>query len=289
MDRLVDLDPVYFGAGSWTDRFERWIRQHSATDTFAGANAAAVEVISKRRDLGLRMAINIPAHGLLLFLRDAHYKNAYERSADAGDQAAPSPTRRRVDTALFPAPLRPEDHYFGAAVLGGTGVRYYGDYCLILKDDPTIIPNNTQVLDRNSYDMVLAPLEGREPLADIVNRLRGEWASDLLPMVKIKILPALGIAPRLATAGVASEALLHDESFVEVHKRQSFGPSDVHEVREAAADAAVEADLVGRRDRGHPLSVEESIWVQRRHQVDRELAAHNLRARIIVSAGRTPR
>jgi len=286
---LVDLDPIYFADDSWTVRFNSWIQGHSRTDTFAAANAAAVDVISRRRDLGLRMAVNIPAHGLLLFLRDRRYKNAYEGAAAAGDQAMPSPTRRSVDAALFPAPLRPGDYYFGATVLGGTGVRYYGDYCLVLKEDPAIIPDDTQVLDRNSYDMVFAPLADREPLADIAARLRGQWARDLLAMVKMKILPALGITPRLATAGVASETLLHDESFVEVHKRGSFGPSEIHEVREAAADAAVEADIVGRRDRGHPLSVEEIIWVQRRHEADRELAALGLRARIVVSAGRTPR
>ena len=36
-----------------------------------------------------------------------------------------------MDGALFPAPSRPDEHYFGAAVLGGAGVRYYGDYCTI--------------------------------------------------------------------------------------------------------------------------------------------------------------
>ena len=105
MSGLVDLDPIYFADDSWTSRFNNWIQGHSQTDRFAGANAAAVEVISRRRDLGLRMAINIPAYGLLLFLRDQHYKNAYERFAEAGDQAAPSLTRRSVDDALFPAPL----------------------------------------------------------------------------------------------------------------------------------------------------------------------------------------
>ena len=289
MSGLVDLDPIYFAIGSWTTRFTNWLHQHSQADTFAGANATAVDVISGRRDLGLRMAVNIPAHALLLFLRDKHYKNAYERLAEAGDSSGPSPTRQSVDDALFPVPLQPRDHYFGATVLGGTGVRYYGDYCIVMKEDSQTIPDNTQVLDRNSYDMVFPPLAGREPLPDIAQRLRGQWAHDLLAMVKMKILPALGVAPRLATAGVASETLLHDESFVEVHKLGSFGPSDVHEIREAAADAAVEADIVGRRERGHPLSPEEIIWVQRRHEVDRELAAVGLRARIIVSAGRTPR
>jgi len=289
MGSLVNLDPIYFATASWASRFTDWIRQHAGTDTFADANAAALDVISSRPDIGLRMAVNIPAHALLLFLRDGRYKNAYEQPTEAGEPTSPSPTRQRVDAALFPPPLEPDKHYFGATVLGGTGVRYYGDYCLVLKEDEKILPKDTQVLDRNSYDMVFPPLDGCEPLPDIAQRLRGEWGSDLLPMVKMKILPALGVAPRLATAGVASETLLHDESFVEVHKQGSFGPTEIHEVREAAADAAVEADIVGRRERGHPVSVEETFWVQRRHEVDRELAARGIRARIIVSAGRTPR
>jgi hypothetical protein len=289
MGGLVDLDDIYFAADSWTGRLDRWIQQHSATDTFAAANATAVDVVASRRDLGLRMAVNIPAYALLLFLREGHYKNAYERWVEAGDKAAPSPTRCTVDDALFPPPLRPGDYYFGAVVLGGTGVRYYGDYCIVLKEDASVIPEGTQMLDRNSYDIVFAPLAGRESLRDIVERLRGEWATDRLAMAKMKILPALGISRRLTTAGGASETLLHDESFVEVHKEGSFGPADVHEIREAAADAAVEADIIGRRERGHLLSVEEIFWVARRHAVDRELASLDVPARIVVSGGRTPR
>ena len=80
---------------------------------------------------------------------------------------------------------------------------------------------------------------------------------------------------------------MHDESFVEVHKHGSFGPDDVHEIRESAADAAVEADLSGRKSRGHTLLPKESIWLQRRHDVDRALASRGIRTRIIVSTGRT--
>lgn len=157
-------------------------------------------------------------------------------------------------------------------MLGGSGVRYYGDYCVVLKEDKTIVPDDTQVLDRNSYDAVFSPLNAvDEQLAEIMKRLRGHWGSDLVPMAKLKILPELGASPRLATAGSVSEMLLHDESFVEVHKHGTFGPSQVHEVRESAADAAVEADLKGRRERGHTLSSEESLWLYRRHAVDRAL------------------
>jgi hypothetical protein len=289
--KLQKLDRLYFSQKPWAERLEAWLRKHASARTFIGADAQAVEVISKRRDLGLRMSVNIPPHALLLFFNDGRYKNGYELKPRAGSgEGGPSATRRRVDAALFPGSDRPPaKHYFGAVVLGGSGVRYYGEYCVVLKETQKVIPDDTQVLDRNSYDAIFAPLAGLEPLDKIMERLRGRWGRDLVPMVKLKILPELGAAPRLTTAATASETLLHDESFVEVHKYGTFRPGDVHEVRESAADAAVETDLVRRRARGQPHVPEESIWLARRHRVDQALAAYGIKARIIVTTGRTPR
>ena len=289
MSSLEDLDPVYFSDLGWTHRLGDWLATRSEGRSFLSANADAVELIAQRRDLGLRMAVNIPAYALLCFLRESRYRNAYERPPDAGKKSGPSPTRREVDAALFPPPARPEEHYFGAAVLGGTGVRYYGEYCLVLKEDEAVLPEDTQVLDRNSYDAKFPPLAGLAGLAEIFKKLRGQWGEDVLAMVKLKILPELGEALRLATSATASELLLHDESFVEVHKRGTFGPADVHEVRESPADASVEADLTGRRQRGEPLASEESIWLARRHRLARALGRLGLRTRIIVTTGRMPR
>jgi hypothetical protein len=285
--RLQDLDAIYFADRSWQERLDGWVAARTRDTSFLPANATAVEVISRRPDLGLRMAVNIPAHALLLFLRDDRYLNGYQRAAVLGVANGPSATRRTVDAALFDGDPAPEDHCFGAAVLGGPGVRYYGDYCLVLKEQ--VVPDTTQVLDRNSYDAVFPPLAECGPLDGIFATLRGNWGVDLRPIVKLKVLPGLGSAPRLATAATASELLLHDESFVEVHKRGSFMAADVHEVRESAADAAVEADLAGRRERGHALTPEETIWLQRRHAVDRALAERDIRSRIIVTSGRSPR
>jgi hypothetical protein len=286
--KLVDLDPVYFADEAWARRLARWLANNVRARTFLDANAEAVDDIAKRRDLGLRMAVNIPAYALLLFLKQGQYKNAYERAPRIGKETKPSETRLTVDRALFPTPPPANERYFGAAVLGGAGVRYYGDYCVVLKEES--VSEDTQVLDRNSYDAVFPPLKDLdESLDQVMDRLRGQWAADLVPMAKLKILPELGASPRLATGGAASETLLHDESFVEIHKHRTFGPADVHEVRESAADAAVEADLTGRRNRGHALSTEEMLWLYRRHAVDRLLAARGIRARIIVTAGRTPR
>lgn len=284
---LADLDDVYFADMPWAQRLERWLRGHLNDDQFLSANSEAVGVIARRRDLGLRMGVNIPAHQLLLFLRDGRYKNGYEIEPEAGERGGPSTTRQQVDGALFPAPKTPKEHYFGAAVLGGSGVRYYGDYCIVLKEADSVIPNDTQVMDRNSYDAMFPPLGDHAPIQEIVERLKGEWRDDLLPMAKLKILPGLAESRRLTTAGVASEILLHDESFVEVHKRGSFGPGDVHEIRESAADAAVESDLARRSSGGQTLSPEESLWLTRRREVDQALAKLGMRTRIIVSSGRT--
>ena len=104
MATLRDLDPIYFADERWAARLVKYLAQHSNEHAFLGANSDAVEVIAQRRDLGLRMGVNIPAHALLLFLRDGQYKNAYERRPDAGGSGAPSSTRRQVDAALFPLP-----------------------------------------------------------------------------------------------------------------------------------------------------------------------------------------
>src|SRR5438034_3723337 len=101
---LEDLDPVYFAKQPWAARLKAWLERYVGARTFLSANAEAVDDIAKRRDLGLRMAVNIPAHALVLFLKDGRYKNAYERQPDAGQDHGPSKTRRRVDEALFPAP-----------------------------------------------------------------------------------------------------------------------------------------------------------------------------------------
>jgi hypothetical protein len=286
MPQLEDLDEVYFAKQPWQTRLDTWLKGDPDDRPFVRANSEAVASIAQRADLGLRMGVNIPACALQSFLRDGRYKNAYERQAEAGPGGPPSNTRVTVDGALFPAPSRPRDYYFGAAVLAGAGVRYYGEYCLVLDTKSGPIPPDTQVIDRNSYDIVFPPLAGRAKPAEIAARLRGTWGGDLLPMVKLKVLPALDRERRLSTAGTASELLLHDESFVEVHKRGAFGPGNVHEVRETAADAAVEADLASRSLRGYGLTVEETIWLTRRREVDDELAAAGLRTRIVVTSGR---
>lgn len=288
---LKDLDPLYFSDESWEVRLKDWLVQRAPSQTFISADAHAVQTFSQRPDIGLRMAVNMPPYGLLRFLREGRYRNGYELKVRIGSsKGRPSDTRRAVDDALFPssgpwAGPPPAEHYFGAAVLGGSGVRYYGEYCVVLK----AVADDTRVLDRNSYDATFPPLAGLASIGEIMGRLRGLWKPDIVAMVKLKILPELGVVPRRTTAGTASDALLHDESFVEVHKHGTFGPGDVHEVRESAADASVETDLAGRRQRGRLRTVEESIWLARRHLVDRALAAHDIRTRIIVTAGRTPR
>ena len=100
---LEQLDSLYFAKESWADRLKGWLDQH-ADRPFLSANADTVEVIARRRDMGLRMGVNIPAYALLLFLRDQRYKNAYERRPDAGGSGAPSSTRRQVD-AVRPSAL----------------------------------------------------------------------------------------------------------------------------------------------------------------------------------------
>src|SRR4029079_16002742 len=68
----------------------------------------------------------------------------------------PVPTRLGVDEALAKLTAGPKESiYFGAVELNGTGVRFYGDLCLILA--PQNVPQTTVILESNSYDLVRPP------------------------------------------------------------------------------------------------------------------------------------
>ena len=50
-------------------------------------------------------------------------------------------------------PRQEGDYYFAAVSMEGTGVRYYGEYCMVLAGDarPTA---RMQIVDRDSYEIV---------------------------------------------------------------------------------------------------------------------------------------
>jgi hypothetical protein len=116
---------------SWADRVKAWLQYRpSLEQEFLSANRDAIRRCVGHGESGLRMVVNIPADGLLGFLADGRYKNAYELPFVAGAERQPSTTRQQVDKLIQLVP--PKDYYFGAIALGGTGIRFYGEYCLSL-------------------------------------------------------------------------------------------------------------------------------------------------------------
>jgi hypothetical protein len=105
----------------------------------------------------------------------------------------------------------------------------------------------------------------------------------------LKLLPALANHQRLITAGATSEGVLHDEDFVEVHRKGSFGPADIEEIRQAPEDEFVAAQLEDRRRAHIPLTPPEQIWKNRRKQVGMEISRVGIRTRVVASSSRMDR
>jgi hypothetical protein len=281
---LADVDPVYFGEGSWKDRLNQWLRERSPQyNKFYLANSSQIAQSILNGEAALRMVINIPADALLGFLREDHYQNTYERKILMGeDLRSINARRQRVDQTLFGA--NANQYYFGAVALGGYGVRFYGEYCMVLQDaemDP-----NTQIMDRNSWDIEFEPLSN-EDKANVVSHLKGGWHSDVSDIAKLKVLPQLLESVRLTTTGTVSDAILHDESFIEVHRHGSFTTQALYEVRESTAGPSIEAQLRSQCNHGQSLTPEEAIWMTRRAYVNRALGVARIRIRIVETTGRT--
>jgi len=282
---IESLDPVYFRQASWTDRLNDWLRERAPDyDAFYHANESHISNSILNDKSVLRMVVNIPANALLSFLSAGSYENTYERNDVVAGNAMGRihPRRQRVDEALFPGEAH--KYYYGAVALGGCGVRFYGEYCMALNVGS--IDSSTRVMDRNSWDIDFEPLSDYSP-GTVIERLTGVWQGDLVPIVKLKVLPLLSDILRLTTTGTVADAVLHDESFIEVHRRGTFGPPDIYEVRESATGATIEGELDRKSRDGSSLTLEEHIWRLRRQLVRDALDQADLRLRIVETSGRT--
>jgi hypothetical protein len=283
---MAPLSGDYFSGGTWKERLDAWLNaQDPANVPFLTANMAAITRCLTHVESGLRMVVNISADALLGFLTSGRYLNAYNLPVVAGKQREPSPRRVRVDGLLKLKP--PKNFYFGAAAMGGTGVRFYGEYCMVLR--PTQIDDKTRVLDRNSYDLLYPPLSDRSDVDDLVKSLRGEWTADTVTMLARRILPEFVGASRLVTLGSVSDAILHDEDFLEVHKEGTFEPADLEEIRETPEDQAIQDYILSFYEHGGLPRIEELLWVLRRERIAQVLRTRSLRTRVVATAGRGSR
>jgi hypothetical protein len=281
---LEKLDPVYFGSENWNERLNNWLKERSPQyKEFYLANSSQIAESILSGEAALRMVINIPADALLGFLSENHYQNTYERKIRMGqDLRSVNARRKRVDKVLFGRDA--DKYYFGAVALGGCGVRFYGEYCMVL--NPDAINADTRIMDRNSWDIEFEPLSQYDNV-EVVSHLRGSWGTDTIDIAKLKVLPQLLESVRLTTTGTVSDAILHDESFIEVHKWESFTTRMLYEVRESTAGPLIESQLRNRCNNAQSVSPEEAIWMTRRAHVNSALEAARVRHRIVESGGRT--
>jgi hypothetical protein len=306
-------------ATDWKAQLAKFIKIAAAADPelekFAKANVAAIESAVAGRgpdastaepQAGARMVVNIAAVHVPAFCEASRRKEPkpYKNGYDLGNYRIGDPppgeslkSREIVDRAL---PLqnkqRADNVYFGAVELNGAGIRFYGDVCLVLDRDA--LPGDTTViLDRNSYDLIRAPIReaisGKSPelqdqaRKDEALKLRGIWDRDLGTMTGLKTLQALGLRARRYTTGQISEAVRDDEDYMEVLKIDSFGTDRLQEARISAAEAAHDA-LTGDRLRSRCAPrMEALIWRERRRRAEEELRRNRVRVRVVTTSGRT--
>ena len=277
------LDPAYFNPAVWQARVSAWLSNSANSDAFIDGNVRLVRQIMEHPESGLRVVVNISAHALLSFLAERRYRNLYESPVIGGQRRTPSPERLQVDQ-LLGLGANAGEYYFGAVALGGTGVRFYGEYCMVLKD--AAVDGNTQILDRDSYDLLLPPLSDQPSTPALVALIRGNWRSDVVDMLTLKLLPELRGTNRLITTGTVSEMILHDQEFVEVHKHGGIYPDSIEEIRQSPDEAAMEARIRARGQDGLPPSAVELRWLHRRDEVVRALEAEGIHYRMVTLHGR---
>lgn len=286
----------------WEKKIEELVGSQAGGDVeqekFVRANAdlvaktlEGVSVYSGRRaaESGVHAVVNISAAHIPAVCKaaeqgdDKPYKNFYDLGRQRVGDSVGTSKREQVDRCL---PLDPgadyRNIYFCAAELNGTGVRYYGDVCLVLRR--TSLESDTIFLDRNSFEFFLPPLAG--DAATTMREHSGRWEPDLKLAATVKTLERVRASSRLLTSGQISESLLEDEDYIEVLREGSFGPSDVIESRTSAADASLES-IIARRARSGPTPApEELLWMQRRRDAAIALERSGCRLRIVTTPGR---
>jgi len=248
---------------------------------------------------GARMVVNISsAHIPALCAASAQgrtnaYKNCYDLDPTLSTISA---NRLLVDAALpLRAGTKAAQMYFGALEMSGIGVRFYGDVCLVLKREA--VPQDTIILDRNSYDLVRSPhaqlVAATVPAAQeqarrtILRNWSGQWDKDLAAIAAIKAINVLGLRNRRWTTGQISAAVRDDEDYIEVLKAGSFGVADLQEARISAADAAHDALVHSRVATGSAPRFEALLWSDRRRSAEKALREAGVPLNIVVGSGRT--
>lgn len=281
--QVLSLDAVYFDSTrSWVERLEAILQRADLQTPFRRESAHLVQNVLESQHPGLRAVINMGAASLCGFLADGRYKNAYERPRIDGIERPPPSTKRLyADRLLFGDEGR--FHYFASVCLGGTGCRFYGEYCVVLAPDRN---KGSKVFDRNSYDLLDPPLSLVEDAEAVVAALRGRWDEDVSAMLTAKVAPELPEENRLTTPGQISDAVSHDEDFAEVHLKDDVTSKHVEEVRATPEDTIVAGDLLDEYQAGEIPGPAELMWATWRHCVSDQLRKRNVPRRVVSTTGR---
>jgi hypothetical protein len=295
----------------WKDEVDRWLDQYlgdKSKHAMAEANRdMVVRVVGgmgpDKPDIdssaGAHVVFNIAAVHVSSFCRpggtEKPYKNTYDLVAQArlggAPAKGPSALRTVVDQIIeHCTSLKPDNLYFGAVEVNGSGIRFYGDICLVLKS--TLVDAGTTVLNSNSYDLIRPPSTpaGAAPyvpgLQKQLSEMIGKWSSDLGSMAVLKTFDALPHTSRRLTTGAISGAILDDEDYLEVLKIDTFSALDLQEARVSAPDTAAEMQIGERTRLGPCPSMGELQWRKQRLAANRALNAEGVAMRVVTTNGR---
>ena len=297
VDAADNAVPDYLANWTWKERKDDALSHASdwLGGGFAKANVTYVReiVLATADSARLHVVFNIGADALRGFVLTDDYKNVYEHPVVEGKELRPSKKRLLVDSIV--GLDDPKNYYFCALSVGGTGMRFYGEYCVVLKS-PDDAASVKRVLDRNSYDFTGPPLAcflaGRS-LTDqqqLASKLTCTFRSDALgDMLAIKVLQHHGARPRLLTIGSVGEAILSDVDYVEAYHEGKIRLRTVLEVRSHPEDEMTESSIEDRFVRGEAVATEELQWAARRQQARVAMEEKGIRHRVITGNGREQR
>jgi hypothetical protein len=294
----------------WVKAVDDYITRYSGEEEkTAHANAEMVKRVVRGQgpdkdaideSSGARAVVNLAAVHVPAFCESPAsskpYKNAYDlkTAARLGSIPAgtPIPLRSIVDEVIEEVTkIAPENLYFAAVEINGTGIRFYGDVCFVLK--AAEIPDETVVLDRNSYDLVRPPTTPRGSAPDRGKMIKDlehmtcQWGgADLSLMSVVKVFDSRPFHKRRLTTGQVSAAVLDDEDYLEVLKVGSFSAKDLQEARVSAPDTAAETKILERLRLGPCPSLAELHWRKHRVAAARALHAVGVQTRVVTGAGR---
>jgi hypothetical protein len=306
---------------TWLDRRNAMVSDIHDSSVKSYRNADAVLISSamagfgpdsnkkKVPQSGMRVVFNISSANIAAVLEGESrkdpkpYKNRYdlesqkEKSHTVGTSVkTPDGLRATIDSVLasLAATVDGKDFYYAAIELNGTGIRYFGDLCMVLKPEET--DAHTLVLFKNSYDLSRSPIREEilvngsidiDKAIEKAKELQGFWPDDVIEMAACKILDGASPSERRITTGMVSAGVLFDEDYLEVIRLKSFGASHLEEIRLSPQDVAVEGRVAERLRTGPAPSYAELQWRHRRRGAERITARMSIPTRVVTTSGRT--